>query len=441
MTWLMSLFTGLISGVVGALALGFLADRWTVWFRVSNFEGGAGYFVLFQGLLGAVGGFVIGVVVSRMTVVGAEAHFGRGLLLALAWDAGIVGFLAVASYLIADHPPRLNGKALTLEIEIHTPSAHPLVASTAPRPMVSIENGAGRTTSYGTADSAAAIHEAEEQRWRVSLSLPLLSSSSSRTLRVTWGEGFSWTVAMPLRGQPTEADVAWTEWKAPTETSVRDAWARPDVDLKFLVRYRVALERPVPARPTVEVDGPSVEAREMEALERVTSAAPLRDFVLWTREGVSASVRQRAVEAIARRESVGEELTRLMADEDDGWAAEALRLVERLPDPAAFVPAVTQAGRDLRDRLARIVEIGAVEDPGYEAAAGFSIRFSAWMAAARHLRREAGGDFTGELRAILVLARRRPDSQVLRGDVVRVASFYLHEWAGDEPLPSDPPPR
>ena len=63
------------------------------------------------------------------------------------------------------------------------------------------------------------------------------------------------------------------------------------------------------------------------------------------------------------------------------------------------------------------------------------------MVATRSLREKCGGDFVPELRTILELSRVRPDSIVLRGDVCRVASFYLREWAGVAPLPTDPPPR
>mgnify|MGYP001332570045 CR=1 FL=1 len=42
---------------------------------------------------------------------------------------------------------------------------------------------------------------------------------------------------------------------------------------------------------------------------------------------------------------------------------------------------------------------------------------------------------------MLELARQRPDSIALRQDVVRVASYYLKEWAGVAPLATDPLPR
>ena len=49
-------------------------------------------------------------------------------------------------------------------------------------------------------------------------------------------------------------------------------------------------------------------------------------------------------------------------------------------------------------------------------------------------------DLTPELGAILELARVRQDSYVMRQDVVRVASYYMQQWAGVVPLPTDPKP-
>jgi len=44
-------------------------------------------------------------------------------------------------------------------------------------------------------------------------------------------------------------------------------------------------------------------------------------------------------------------------------------------------------------------------------------------------------------RPILELPRLRRDSHVMQVDVCRVASFYMHEWAGVAPIPGDPKPR
>lgn len=80
--------------------------------------------------------------------------------------------------------------------------------------------------------------------------------------------------------------------------------------------------------------------------------------------------------------------------------------------------------------------------------AGFIIGFIAARMVASHygpgfgtLREKCGGDFTPELKTILELSRARPDSHCMRADICRVASFYLHEWTGLAPLPTDPKPR
>ena len=80
------------------------------------------------------------------------------------------------------------------------------------------------------------------------------------------------------------------------------------------------------------------------------------------------------------------------------------------------------------------------QDPGYERAAAVAIQFSAWMIAVRALQSKDGIDLTPELGTILELARVREDSYVMRQDVVRVASYYMQQWAGVAPLPTDPKP-
>jgi hypothetical protein len=62
------------------------------------------------------------------------------------------------------------------------------------------------------------------------------------------------------------------------------------------------------------------------------------------------------------------------------------------------------------------------------------------MVAVRALQSKDGIDLTPELGTILELARVREDSYVMRQDVVRVASYYMQQWAGVAPLPTDPKP-
>ena len=123
-------------------------------------------------------------------------------------------------------------------------------------------------------------------------------------------------------------------------------------------------------------------------------------------------------------------------------AESAMRFVGELPSPdPALVPEVRAAGRDVIERMKKFNASTVEEDPSYEGAADISIRFSAWMTAARALKDKAGADFVPELREVLDLSRVRTDSHVMQQDVRRVSSHYMKMWAGVEPLPGDPPPR
>ena len=66
MGWLLSLVVACLSGALGMVAAGLLADRAVSWYRISSFEGGSGFFVVGMALLGLAGGFVVGLVVARV---------------------------------------------------------------------------------------------------------------------------------------------------------------------------------------------------------------------------------------------------------------------------------------------------------------------------------------------------------------------------------------
>ncbi len=168
----------------------------------------------------------------------------------------------------------------------------------------------------------------------------------------------------------------------------------------------------------------------------------MREWLPFTRAGRPPQLQEAALARITGRPTYVAELTALERDDDAEIAADALRLVMELPEPSpALVAGVAAAGSDIARRLEGVVKLTTEQDPSYKGAADISVRFSAWIGAARRLRDCCGADLAPELRAVLVLARTRPDSQVLRQDVVRVASYYLQQWTGEAPAPSDPPPR
>jgi hypothetical protein len=117
-----------------------------------------------------------------------------------------------------------------------------------------------------------------------------------------------------------------------------------------------------------------------------------------------------------------------MRSQDPEIRVDALRVLEHVDSPPAQL-------------AAPVAEVGGQIAEAIEGAAAAAVQFSAWMVAVRALQGKNGVDLTPELATILELARVCPDSYAMRQDVVRVASFYMHEWTGTPPLRTDPEPH
>lgn len=184
------------------------------------------------------------------------------------------------------------------------------------------------------------------------------------------------------------------------------------------------------------------KAAEQAEFEAIAPDAPIREWLPYTPEWQDEERRAVAIGRITARENFVSELGELMLDADKQQAEAALNFVRQFPEPQAETrEAVAAAGRDIIERIRKVNATSAEQDPSYEGAADAAYRFSCWIGAARVLREKAQGDFVPELTEILELSRVRLDSHVMQQDVRRVASFYLKNWAGIEPLPGDPPPR
>ena len=102
MSWLLSIFVGLLNAVTASLEAGFVADLCVGWYRISSFEGASGYFVVFMGLLGGIVGLVVGIVCSRLVGPG----FFRGLGWSFGSTAGLALLVGGISRLGADLSPQ-----------------------------------------------------------------------------------------------------------------------------------------------------------------------------------------------------------------------------------------------------------------------------------------------------------------------------------------------
>src|SRR6185369_14700409 len=122
MSWMVSVFVGFLTGVLGLLAAGFIAAACVSWYHISSFEGKSGYFMAAIALLGGMAGVIIGMVTGRLLAGAAVVGFLKDLGLSWAIVLAIAGIAVSIAWLLADIPPQINRQYLDLEVEIKLPA-------------------------------------------------------------------------------------------------------------------------------------------------------------------------------------------------------------------------------------------------------------------------------------------------------------------------------
>lgn len=301
MSWGPTLLIGFLTGLVGLFVAGLLAIACVDWYRVSNFEGASGFFVIGAALLGGMVSCLIGIIVARLLGGEVTPGFWKALAAAVGIVVGIGGAAMLIAYALAD-----------------------------------------RTENTVVRDS----HDESAQK----------------------------------------------------------------------------------------------EAGEEACFDAIPPDAALRDWLPYTVTWQSETRRSVAVARIMARPDYVSELKELMLDPNKEIAGNAIRFVGELSIPNhALLAAVREVARDLIQRIRAVNDLPIEHDQSFEAAAEVAYRFSIWIGTVKALRENGSGDFLPELRQILDLSRVRTDIVTMQSDVRRVASHYLHLWAGVALLPGDTP--
>jgi hypothetical protein len=90
LSWILSIVVAMLTGIAALFVAGLIASLCVDWYRISSFEGGSGYFVVFTALGGAVAGLFVGLVVARLIANSTHAGFlnALGASLARVWRSG-----------------------------------------------------------------------------------------------------------------------------------------------------------------------------------------------------------------------------------------------------------------------------------------------------------------------------------------------------------------
>jgi hypothetical protein len=213
MGWIASFGTALLTAILGMFGAGFVADFAVDWYNVSSFEGGAGFFVIGMALVGVIGGFIVGLVVSRVVARRPQPRFSKALGISVGATAVLLAAIGVASWLLADIPPQIDGEELFLLTEIRWP------ANGAPAPrelsdpyfrLGALSGSVARKIENGPVfvDDA----RQEEGRWILPGALPIFTRRGERLLEFGAGEKSIAGFIVPLPRYPGEAQRQWSGW-------------------------------------------------------------------------------------------------------------------------------------------------------------------------------------------------------------------------------------
>jgi hypothetical protein len=212
-SWPASIAVSILTGIVGLVAGGLVAGLAVEWYRISSFEGGAGYFVVGLALLAGLVGAILGLATSRLVAGSPDPGFLKSLAIASGLLLGTIGAIGGIARLLADIPPEIDGDQLFLAFELQWPAG-----AEDPRNLPGLgyarlgasSGGVMRKSEPGvlfTADASLA-----DGRWRVPGAAPVFTSRSKRVLLLGVGEQQLAGFEVPLPGHPGPDQQRWSEW-------------------------------------------------------------------------------------------------------------------------------------------------------------------------------------------------------------------------------------
>lgn len=234
MSWKIAILVAFLTAVITGIVTAFVAEYTTKAMKVSNFEGGRGYAVIFLILAGLIGGLIIGLVTTALVGATEWGHFWKAQGWSLLASNGIVFLIMGLCLLSIPKKPLLDGEAIALEAEIFVPEDLGPTGSPSEKNL-RLSLYAGRDDNrYVDIDTRRLRHEAGMVVIPVETFLNTVAPM--RMLSLTVNDSVGYTLDMPLQPAPRKEDLAWTErlpMRLSQVTNTRYEYTR------VLVRYRV----------------------------------------------------------------------------------------------------------------------------------------------------------------------------------------------------------
>jgi hypothetical protein len=368
MSWLSSIFISVLTGALGLFVAGFIGAGCVSWYRISGFEGKSGYFMAAIALLGGFLGSIIGIVTSRL-LAGAATGFLKGL--GLSWGIVLLmgGVAALISWILADIPPKLNGQALDLEVEIRLPAGETNSPASVPGESAltlgSVINHVQRKSEQGELRAKEA--RLEDGRWIIPGSVQLFTMRGLRSIDAQLGGKSVGGFIVPLPARPGKRYEQWSEWE-PRPRRGNPPWPASNPS------YRFRVQRIVPPPPPP--DPAIVEAEKFAALR---SDAPLGDWLPFMRHGSPEERIQAVMKVVEERPA---ELANLISSTNSDTRESALSAVIQLTKVTPEIrDAVLAEGRDISEGVRAFNRMKSDEPGFYDVQIQLRTRFSYWKQA------------------------------------------------------------
>jgi hypothetical protein len=276
MSWLASFGIAILTALFALFCAGTVSSLAVDWYRISSFEGGSGFFVIGNALLGGIAGFVVGLIASRVVAGWPHGGFLKGLGVSfgvvLAISLGVTGL----SYFVADIPPTIDGEELFMAVEIKWP-ADPKVPG--PRDLGGLPHLRIGATSGSVArrmeSGPAFVEDARQEggRWILPGVVPIFTRRGGRLLDVEAKDKSIAGFIVPLPRNPDQREREWSDWLPHAEPG---APALPD---QFTYRFKVIKVSEPIRRETIgafEIDTIATGFYHMEHVERLGVYAKFR---------------------------------------------------------------------------------------------------------------------------------------------------------------------
>ena len=349
MGWLLSLSSAIIAAIAGCLLAFYIGEKCVTWYRISSFEGGSGYAVVFIAFGGLLAGFGVGLTVSK--------SFGTGFLhgtgLTLATVVAISGVVYLLARLGGDVPPELNGDTLHLQVEMRmAPGWQPSHLAQAGRNYCLLTSLAGnqrRRPRYGTLDFKNAT--LQDGRWIVPCQVDIHSNRSPLLVGVQLGKRTNLEFVSPLPSQPTAANEQWTAWSA-TGFSQTQA---PGYE------YRVRVKRDNVVRAERQAAETAAYENRQRDFAALNDSSPLKAWLPFANSYNSDDISGHAQRYLGTRLP---EFETLLADPDPSIVIGALKvLLYHQTPPKTLTPAIIASGRAVLPLIERAKQAKDPDDP------------------------------------------------------------------------------